>query len=67
MRRGRRKAVAPTRGTMQRISVERCRELLGAAAKALTDEQVITLRDDYYTIALALCRQYQRERGGRRE
>jgi hypothetical protein len=63
MPRGRQKAAVVAREPLQRISVERCRELLGEAALGLNDDQITTLRDAYYVTALALCRQFLHEHG----
>ena len=46
------------------ISVEKCRELLGDAGLSLTDEEILTLRDQLYVladIALDIAQKKQKE------
>ncbi len=35
---------------IQRLSIERCRELLGEDGKTLSDQQIEELRDDLYIL-----------------
>ena len=41
---------------LNRLPLAECRELVGSAADALTDNQLLNLRDSYYTLAAVLCR-----------
>jgi hypothetical protein len=41
---------------LNRLPLAECRELVGPASAALTNQQIRCLRDSYYTLAAILCR-----------